>query len=199
MADQIKTGAGRRQSVRGTDRVLFSWEEIEPEAYRKLVEDYKKGISIYNQSGLVEIQKFIGARKALERLKQRDNDLGTVLQLLDTKINYVLQKLSNQETPLDKQKLQDVNFSDRGIAFFSDTKMDRGQPLAFHITLLPDYIYVYCIGKVIACKDVNSKESDQPYRISVEFTLIMDDDREKLIQHNFKQQSLALRNRRKNQ
>jgi hypothetical protein len=35
--------------------------------------------------------------------------------------------------------------------------------------------------------------------VGSEFVLIMDEDREKLIQHNFRQQSLALRNRRKQQ
>jgi len=49
---------------------------------------------------------------------------------------------------------------------------------------------------VLASKELADSDGGVKFRIACEFVLIMEEDQEKLIQHNFKQQSLALRNRR---
>jgi hypothetical protein len=69
--------------------------------------------------------------------------------------------------------------------------------LEIHLVLLPAYTYIYCFGTVVSCEALPRKGQEKAaFRVGVEFTLLMDDDQEKLVQHNFKQQSLALRNRR---
>ena len=68
--------------------------------------------------------------------------------------------------------------------------------MALHISLLPDYVYIFCFGEVVS---VEKNDSPRPgaNRIALKFVLINDNDKEKLVQHNFRQQSLALRNRRR--
>jgi len=161
-----------------------------------ILKDFEAGIPPYNQEGLADIQLFIGAQSALDRIKERDADLGDFLAHLDTKINLILKKTTASKTIFDKLSLYDLNLSGRGLSFIAEHRVAVDDILEFHIALLPTYIYVYCFGKVVFCNPLPPKEGKIFYKVGTEFVLIMEDDQEKLIQHNFKQQSLALRNRR---
>lgn len=188
----------RRQSVRITDRVLLAINPVSHGRYEAIFEDFHHGIPLYNQEGLADIQMFIGAQGALTRLQEKDADLAEFLRHLDNKLNMVLNKIKGEKTPFDDLKVQKANLSGNGIAFQSDKPAALDDLLEFHIVLLPNYIYVYCFGKVVNVEEVVEDDGTKVFRIAAEFTLLMEEDREKLIQHNFKQQSLALRNRRLN-
>lgn len=191
MADELN----RRQSVRVTDRILMSCKEISAERLQTVVEDYQHGIPPYNQHGLEDLQMYIGAQTALTRLRERDEDLADFLKHLDTKMNAVLQKVMGEKTLFDELELKKASLSGSGIAFTSDRKFTPEDKMEFHLVLLPSYIYIYCIGKIVSCEE-EEDEGQKTYKVAAEFILLMESDREKLIQHNFKQQSLALRNRR---
>ncbi len=186
----------RRQAVRITDRVLLSVNEVLQDKYDAIVEDFNHGIPLYNQEGLADIQMFIGAQSALNRLQERDEDLADFLRHLDTKVNMVLKRVKGEKSPFEDLKMQKANLSGNGIAFLCDQDATMDSILEMHIVLLPAYIYVYCFGKVVSNESFKDEDGTEKYRLGVEFTLLMEEDREKLIQHNFKQQSLALRNRR---
>ncbi|MFH1218137.1 MAG: PilZ domain-containing protein [Pseudomonadota bacterium] len=198
MAEKYTEEVERRQSVRVTGRNLFYYQPVNRELYNTVVQDFADGIPPYNQEGLSDIQMFIGAQSALAKIRERDADLGDFLAHLDTKINLVLKKTSASKTIFDKLELHDLNLSGRGVAFVSPGKIDIDTILEFHIALLPVYTYIYCFGKVISCSPLPQREGKVLYKVGAEFVLIMQEDQEKLIQHNFKQQSLALRNRRLN-
>lgn len=187
----------KRQAVRVVDRIMFTYGPVSVERFKQIAEDFNKGIPPYNQEGLADIQMFIGAQNALGRIQEKDKDLGAFLQHLDTKINLILKEVRDKETPLDKLQLQEVNLSAAGVAFLSEKPMQPNTLLEFHLVLLPGHTYVYCFGKVIKCDQAKSKDPEKPFYVSAKFILIMEEDREKLIEHNFKQQSLALRQRRK--
>lgn len=187
----------RRGAVRIADRVLLAVKRVAKERYQAVSADYQHGISLYNQEGLADIQMFVGAEGALSRLKERDADLADFLRHLDNKLNVVLQRVRAERTSLDDLKLQKVNLSGSGIAFVAEEEFREQEALEIHLVLLPAYTYIYCFGSVVSCEALPRKGQEKPaFRIGVEFTLLMDDDQEKLVQHNFKQQSLALRNRR---
>jgi hypothetical protein len=190
----VTQGRDQRASVRATDRILFGFRPVEPEFYERLREDFARGISLYRQEGMVEMQMFAGARAALDRLADRDHDMATVLTMIDRKLNYLLQKTAGRDDPLAGLNLHEVNMSGTGLAFSNPQAIAPGTLLEFHLVLLPDYTFVYCLGKV-----VESRPRDGGYMVGATFLLIHDDDRERLIQHNFRQQSLALRNRRMRQ
>lgn len=187
----------RRSSVRVTGRNLFAYKEIAEQKYAEYAKDFQEGISLYSQESLADMQIFVGAQSALGRIRDKDEDLADFLQHLDMKMNILLKKVDNAKTPLDDLKLRDLNLSGAGIAFIASEKIEMDTFLEFRIVLLPNYLFVYAIGRVTKCEVVTHEGDKQFYRVGAEFSLIMDEDREKLIQHNFRQQSLALRNRRK--
>jgi len=187
----------QRQAVRITERVLLAYDSVPPARYKAIADAYTKGIPPYNQEELLDIQMYIGAQGALSRLRDRDKDLAAYLQHLDTKVNLLLKKLGGEESPFDRLKFQEVNLSGTGICFHSDRPMKNDEVVEFHVILLPEYTYVYCFGKVVDHQEAQTKDGKTVHRIHTKFILLMEEDQEKLVQHNFKQQSLLLRNRRR--
>ncbi|MFQ6757141.1 MAG: PilZ domain-containing protein [Deltaproteobacteria bacterium] len=189
----------RRQSVRVTDRVMLAVHPVSAEKIQAVSRDFQQGISPYNQEGLTDIQMFIGAQSALAKLRERDADLADFLQHLDNKMNMMLKQVKGGESPLDALVMRKANISANGIAFYTDSPLRLDEIVEIHVVLLPAYIYVYSFGKVIACDPApEEEESGCKFRVALEFVFLLDEDREKIIQHTFKQQSLALRNRRLN-
>jgi len=195
-------GLNRRQSVRVTDRIMLAIYPASTEKMQAVAKDFEQGISPYNQEGLTDIEMFIGAQSALAKLRERDSDLADFLQHLDHKMNMMLkQVIKGGESPLDALIMRKANLSANGIAFCCDVPVRQGEMVEIHLVLLPAYIYVYSFGKVISCDPVPEEEGEGTgckFRVALEFVFLLDEDREKIIQHTFKQQSLALRNRRLN-
>lgn len=189
--------SNRRKSVRFTDRVLLAVKPVPQDKLEAVSHDFRNGISLYSQEELAEIQTFIGAQSSLAKLREKDEDLADFLQHLDNKLSLLLRQVQSKNSPLDDMVMQKANLSANGLAYHSSTPFPVDTPLEIHIVFLPAYSYIYCLGKVISCNTlVEEQESDEKYRVAIEFTVLMEDDREKIIQHNFKQQNLALRNRR---
>ncbi len=189
----------RRQSVRVTDRVMLAIYPVSAEKMQAVAKDFQQGISPYNQEGLADIQMFIGAQSALAKLRERDSDLADFLQHLDNKMNMMLKQVRGGESPLDALTMRKANLSANGIAFCTDAPARLDEIVEIHVVLLPVYTYVYSFGKVVACDPApEGEESGCKFRVALEFVFLLDEDREKIIQHTFKQQSLALRNRRRN-
>lgn len=188
----------RRKSVRFTDRVLLSVNPVPPEKLESVTKDFFNGISLYSQEELAEIQVFIGAQTSLAKLREKNEDLADFLQHLDNKMSLLLRRVQAKKNPLDNLVMQKASLSADGVAYNSTTPLQVGDNMEIHIVFLPAYTYVYCFGKVISCHADIDKEGngETTYKVALEFTLLMEDDREKIIQHNFKQQTLALRNRR---
>ncbi len=184
-----------RSSVRASDRILFSFRSVTPEFHQRLLADYRRGISLYRQDGIVELQMFAGAQGAFDRLGERDEDMAAVLRMLDRKLNFILQKTAGKGSPLERMAIKEVNLSGSGLAFFTHEAIAAGTVLEFYIILLPDYNFVYALGEVVKSEAVSGHDGGA-FRIAASFVLIHEEDSERLIQHNFKQQSLALRNRR---
>ena len=195
----MKEGLNRRQSVRVTDRVMLAIHPVSADKMQAVVKDFQQGISPYNQEGLTDIQMFIGAQSALANLRERDADLADFLQHLDNKMNMMLKQVKGGESPLDALVMRKANISANGIAVYSDAPARLDEIVEIHLVLLPAYTYVYSFGKVIACDPApEGEESGSKFRVALEFVFLLEEDREKIIQHTFKQQSLALRNRRLN-
>jgi hypothetical protein len=182
--------------VRITDRILLSCKPLGQERFEVINEDFQSGIPPYNQEGLADIQMYIGAQTALNRLQQRDKDLADFLKHLDTKMNALLRKLRDEKTLFDELEPKRANLSGSGLAFSSAEPFTPEEKVELHIVLLPCYIYIYSIGKIVSSEADENDQEGKSYKVAVEFILLMENDREKLIQHNFKKQSLALRNRR---
>jgi len=168
------------------------------EKMEAVARDFQQGISPYNQEGLADIQMFIGAQNALAKLRERDADLADFLQHLDNKMSMMLKQVRGGVSPLDAMVMHKANISANGIAFCADVPVRPGEIIEIHIVLLPSYTYVYSFGKVVSCEpSPEGEELGCRFRVGVEFVFLLDEDREKIVQHAFKQQSLVLRNSRR--
>jgi hypothetical protein len=187
-------GRDRRQALRMADRILFFFDRVEPKKYETLRRDFARGIPPYQQEELQDVRFQIRASNALARLRSRDEDLADFLQHLDAKINLLMKEVHSGRSPLNRLTPEDVSLSSGGIAFFTDRNLPVGEHLELHLVLEPNRIYIYCTGEVVGCDQKG--RGNKPYRVSVKFTLLAEEDREQLIQHLFKLQSKALRKRR---
>lgn len=191
-----KVGKEHRQAIRMTGRILFSYRKIAAAAYAAVEEDYKQGISLHDRAEVASMQVFVGAQTALVKLRERDPDLGDFLQNLDAKINLLLQKVAKEPSPFDTMEMQAVSISGTGVGFGSKERLAVKEHLEFHLILLPNQFHIYCLGEVVNCEAKDDQGDGKGFRISARFTLIMAEDRERLIQYNFRLQSVALKNRR---
>ena len=137
---------------------------------------------------------FAGAQTALGRLRERDEDLAEFLRLLDTKLNLLLGMAGKGETIFDKLQSHEVSLSSTGISFAAERVFPQDERLEIHLVLLPAYTYVYALARVVNCTE--NTGALLSYRVGTEFSLIMEEDREKIVQHNFRQQTILLRHRR---
>lgn len=185
----------RREAVRVDERCLFHWQILSTEEYQRIAADYANGIPLYSQEKLADIQMITGARNALARVREKDADLADFLSHLDTKINFLLKRMEGGHTLLDTMQIQDINLSAKGVGFKSEEKLAPDRIIEMNILLLPDYVHIYALGRVVA----SIREEDKGkklYRNSVEFQIITDEDRETLVRYNFDQQSRMLRQQR---
>ncbi len=188
-------GEDKRQSVRVDSRIMFAVHHVSKDDFVRIKQDLDNGISLYERPELSNIRTFVGARAALERLKERDADMADFLRHMDAKLNVLLKKVDYNPSLLDKLTLQEVNIAGNGLAFWSTKKYVRGNLLEFYIVFPADNTFIACFGEVVECQPEKAGKEDRQ-RVSCHFKLIMEKDREEIIQYNFKQQGLALQRRR---
>ena len=192
----IPTDQNRRKAVRVNDRILLASRKLAQDRYDAIAQNYHNGISLYNQKEVGEIALYLGSQASLARIREKDEDFANFLQHLDAKLSRVLAAVSKEPSPIDTLLGQDVSLSGTGLAFFSKDGLSAGDLIELHLVLLPEFFHIYTIAKAISADKISAADSDFNFRIACEFVLIMDDDRETLIQHLFKRQQLALRNKR---
>lgn len=185
-----------RQAIRMTGRILFSFKKVSAADHALMEADFHKGISPYDRAEMASMQVYVGAQAALAKVRERDPDLGDFLQNLDAKINLLLQKVAKEPSPFDAMELQQVSISGSGFGFAAKENLCAHEFLEFHSILLPNQIHIYCLGEVVHCEPLVDQGDGKICRVSARFTLITEEDRERLIQYNFRLQSQALKNRR---
>jgi hypothetical protein len=192
MKTTVPAEKNRRQAVRVTDHLQLAVRLLSDEEFSDLKSKFDQGISLYNEEIMGEMAIYLGARGALTRIKEKDEDLAEYLLQIDTKMNRILQALQSGPSPLDNFRTVEVSISGSGLAFPWPESLANGSAVALNVILLPEQIHVYTIAKVVN----STKENEENYTIAVEYALLMDEDRENMIQHLFRCQQLALRNRR---
>ncbi|MFW8601745.1 PilZ domain-containing protein [Desulfobacterota bacterium M19] len=188
-------GEDKRQSVRVDSRIMFAAHQVSKDDFLRIKQDLNNGISLYERPELSNVRTFVGARAALERLRERDADMADFLHHMDAKLNVLLKKVDSSPSLLDTLTLQGVNIAGNGLAFWSAEKYIRGNLLEFYIVFPADNTFIDCFGEVVECQPGKAGKEGS-YRVSCHFKLIMEKDREEIIQYNFKQQGLALQRRR---
>ncbi len=184
----------KRSAIRVNAKVLLKIKKISEEEYHRRVEDFSTGIDTPESDCLCHPVLSFDIKSHLKKLKERDEPLATVLDVLDQKLSFIIQKLRQGEEHKKGFQTVEADISAAGIAFVSKYPIEKGQYLELQIGLLPDYVFLIAMGRVVRI----NKFRDGRYRIAVEFTWITEDDRERLIKYQFQRQVMQLRMRRMN-
>jgi hypothetical protein len=196
MTRVVSADKNRRRAVRVHDRILVGSRKIDQQRYSILAENYRRGVSLYNLEEADELALYLGTRAALLKVREKDEDLADFLQHLDAKLNRVLALVSTEPSPLDRLDAQDVSISGTGIAFWSAEEIGPGDILGLQLVLLPQYAHIYTIAKVISTEQPEDMPDQYKCRAACEYILMLDADRESIVQNVFKRQQLALRHNR---
>jgi len=180
----------RRAYIRVKDRILLEFEPIDEDDFRERVKAYEEGRDI-PWSICTHLQFAQDLSLPLRKIREKDEALATVLEVLDQKLNLILNKLSTEGDKCPATPYT-VDLSAAGLAFFYPREIPKGTILKLDIGLLPQQQFFRCFGKVIRCVP----KGENKFEVGVSFIWIMEDDKERLIEHIFQRQVLQLRLRR---
>ncbi len=180
----------RRRYYRISDRITLKYQILEDEIFAE--EKHHAETGYIRQSDLRNTSNCIDARlEALVHQLSKTNPLVAEAVALINKKFSLLELIANNEiieNAIDITQ-QSVNLSGSGIAFISDKPMLDDTPLKLEIVLLPETQYVSVLGRVVACRELE----DGHFMVAVDFEGISEDEREHIIQHILKKQTLEIR------
>lgn len=176
----------RRRYIRVKDRVLLDVKPLPKEEVQSLIKGYESGEDVpwrdFSPSHMVK-----DITLPLSRIKERDEALATILEVIDAKLNYILKALAKENLDYPNKKVL-VDLSAAGIAFNSDAPMEVGQHVQLDFGLLPENHFIRAFGKVVRCEMAGNG-----YDVGIEFVWMLEDDKDRLIEHVFQRQVQQLR------
>lgn len=133
------------------------------------------------------------------QLHQTNPLVADMLDILNKKI-AIHEKLLGFEEYNDNvlSPAQHVNISGSGVAFEAQTPINEGTYLKLEMITYPEQTFIPAYATVVFCKK-SDKTSAAGYRIAVKYSVITDEDRERLVNHIFRKQSDQLRQQRQEQ
>ncbi len=131
---------------------------------------------------------------SLGRISDHSADVATYLKGLDNKIELLAQMYLFKDKQTDLEPHRQINLGAGGLAFGSDEKLKQGTLIAMDMILSTDLLCLHLTGRVIQIS--NEKNGDFPYRISVGFVDISDNEVDQIIKHIMRLQAEQLRAKR---
>jgi hypothetical protein len=122
-------------------------------------------------------------------------DLFTYMEVLDRKLNMIIDVLSRKDDTFQSRYL-DVDISGAGMKFSSDRRLDEGSYLELRIILpcFPD-VRIGALGRVIRSHPFSPTSGDE-WETAVGFVAMSDNDRDILINYVFSKEREHLRVRK---
>lgn len=123
-----------------------------------------------------------------------DAALAQCLQIVNAKLDAILRNLSLQREGVEAQQASPVNISGGGLRFYTPEPFAVGDLLKIKL-VLPTHadtvFYIY--GQVVRCEP----STCDGHKVSVNFTVIDEDIRAKIVKFVFEKQREQLRNKRR--
>ncbi|MFT5419713.1 MAG: hypothetical protein ACI9D5_000454 [Candidatus Endobugula sp.] len=131
-------------------------------------------------------------QSSLEKIKTKDEHAAIAIEQLNKKVDTILMmlELDSLITQRACHRVEEASISASGIAFPIEESLQSNTYLALDLLLRPSSKHVNAVGKVIACDRLSAESL---YYLRVEFTEMMEKDREILIQHIVQRQGTLLR------
>ncbi|PCJ29996.1 MAG: hypothetical protein COA99_18855 [Moraxellaceae bacterium] len=181
----------RRDFFRLEDRVHLIKHPIEKHLIGEDPYDERFGIPkealLFSQLRAIEGD----AQGLLNLINETNNAVATYLKALDQKIDRIAQYLIADSSGENITKKENVSLSEGGmsLAYHKDLPLDSYMHLT--LVLFPSYTVISTIGIIKSCELLD----DRPhiYRLGVEFSVLLENDRKQLLRHIRRKQSLDLR------
>ena len=176
----------RRRFFRINDAIGISYERLDEDA-SEIVEHVEESISVKE---LLEHHN-VAISTALSQLEVAQPETATVIAELNRKMDTLLAlfELDDLSGHSHFQQFQQASISACGVGFPAKENIEPDTLLKITLFLQPSGAEVMSQGKVISCHEVEGES----YYLRVEFTLIAETDRERLIQHIVQRQSSLLK------
>ncbi|MBF0142062.1 MAG: PilZ domain-containing protein [Magnetococcales bacterium] len=192
---ESNTTKQQREFVRVDDLLPFSWRVVSEEEFRRVMTHFEKhGVFPDRSGGIQKLMDTLDISGPLKKLERADPTLAQIMSRLDVKLNLLIRLFhpSEDQKPLVPTP---VNLSGGGLAFWeAGTQLTEGQILEFRLALsLETVASVECYGRVMK---VFMNDRDGMAKMACKFEPILDQHREKLIQHIFRKQAELLRAKR---
>lgn len=192
----------RRRYFRVDVEMIFSYKLISQEVKAKQSKLINLGGGDHPDNHKLFITLESDLQEIIKKFHKTQPELATALNLLNRKINLLSQggpMPDTQQTILDKTP-QLVNISACGVGFKEAHPIAIGEAVELELVLLPEQAYIIAYGQVVACEKkplgTSDNSSKLPYRISVDFDAIRDEDVERIIQHIMREEAKLLKARR---
>ncbi len=177
----------RRRYIRVKDRILMEIKLLDEETVMGLIHGYESGEDVpWREVSPANMIKNVTL--PLKRIRERDEALATMLEVIDGKLNLILKALYKEKLDYPNKSVL-VDLSAAGVAFRASTPMEVGQYVQLDIGLLPENHFFRTFGKVVRQQEL----PDGGYEIGIEFIWMLADDKDKLIEHVFQRQVQQLR------
>lgn len=122
-------------------------------------------------------------RPLLDAVRTKWPEIGAYLLSIDERIQLLAHAIAQDQVGVPIVPNESVNISAGGISFASEQPLDNSAVLEFSIIIVPSYLHIYALGKIVYCRDNTAVDPAFPFRIGVEFSHIHDADRDALIRH----------------
>ena len=192
---QTDFGADRRNYFRIDDTVRLSVRRVPPEElesrFEQLDHDLVGNFTVMSSLAAITAQMTMGLR----RIENRDPDLAAYLRAIDQKIEVIGRAFITQEPEFHAEHAVPANLSAGGMCVGVDEEFEPGATLEIRMLLFPSFTGLMVYGTVIDSEPSREEEGAQGFRYltRIEFTHIRESDRELLIRHLLRRQSLQLR------
>ena len=185
----------KRKSIRVRDVVHLSYELVMEED----MEHSRQAIDFLRSK---DLERYPFRPRPLKRIASENmesgyQELAEAIMNLDEKMDFIIAALDCLSEKSQPEKHDDVvrcDLSATGILFVSAEKFELGAYLQMSLNL-GSYLTkpIHLIAQVRRIDDPDPAYGPHPYRIAVDFEVIVDDDREAIITHVFDIQRAQLR------
>ncbi len=180
----------RRQYYRIDDSAVFSFSIVNENTLHRDLDENS------TLSGSFEMMELFGQmnqqmKVCLGRICEHSPETASYLKNLDNKIELLAQMCLFKEQDSAPEARRQINLGAGGLAFGNDQKLKQGTLLSMNLILSTDLLCLRLKGRVLQAS--SQKEDNYPYRISVGFVDISDQEVDQIIRHIMRLQSEQLR------
>lgn len=184
MSNSTANSASERRSYyRADDDVYLEYLVLNSSEVANAIDEFRNDtrghFNPLNQLHAIGIRN----RPLLDEITRENPAIGAYLVSIDERIQLLAHAIAQDQAGVPIVPNESVNISGGGIAFGSDLAIPSDSCLEFSIIIVPSYLHIYALGKVVYCGHNKNGNDALPYRIGVEFTHIHDADRDALIRH----------------